>query len=182
MEFKLPDGYSDRDEALAAMLRQEAEALEAAMVHIREAFLRFLTCEKGYLPEDIESDLEFDVSTGGNTAVSSADIVISISGKRMMAVMLSADALVSRQRYAVACSRLVSSFQVPFSVITDGEDAIVLETVSGKEIDRGIEAIPSRDRLERAAASVELKVLPAERIDREKRIVQAFDSIGSAGI
>ncbi len=177
MKFKLPDGFENRDDALESLVRHEAEVEGATIAFLREMTLKFLSDDKGYLPEDIKTDQKFDVSIGGDTAVSSVDIVISINGKRMISIICFADSLASRQRHAVACARLLDTAQVPFAVITDGENALVLDTVTGKETAEGLCAIPSRAELVTMSGTIEPRELPADKVEKEKRIVQAYDAI-----
>lgn len=181
MKFRLPEGFGDREEALRSLLRQEAAAAASDLAAVRVAVMRFLTDKKGYLPEDIESDREFDVSVGDTRAVSTVDMVIAILGKRMISVKCSADSLVSRQRQALACARLADACPVPIAVITDGEGAILLDTVSGKVMSEGLDSIPSREELYALHEGTGPKELSPDRAEREKRIVQAFDSIGRSG-
>ena len=94
-----------------------------------------------------------------------------------MIVKCSIGALVSRERQAVACARLMDSYQIPFAVVTDGNDAILLDTLTGKAINEGLEKIPSRDELKAMTEKVEFKELSPERLEKEKRILLAFDSI-----
>ena len=55
--------------------------------------------------------------------------------------------LTTRHTPALAAARLVASYQVPIVVVTNGEDAEILDTVSEKVIARGFDQIPNRDRL-----------------------------------
>ena len=177
MEIKLPDGFDNREEAIRAIIKKESDAGESELVVIKKGIGEFLLNNKGYSKDEVEADREFDVETGNEKCKSKADIVVSIDGKRLMIVKCSIGALVSRERQAVACARLMDSYQIPFAVVTDGNDAILLDTLTGKAINEGLEKIPSRDELKAMTEKVEFKELSPERLEKEKRILLAFDSI-----
>jgi len=66
---------------------------------------------------------------------------------------------------------------VPLAVVTNGRDAEILETRTGRVIGRGLEAIPSRDELDRRLASAACGPVSERQRDAEKRILIAFDGI-----
>lgn len=177
MEIKLPDGFDNREEAIESITKKEIDAAESELVLIKQEMEKFLLDKKGYSKNEIEKDLEFDVVTGSEKCKSKADIVVSIAGKRLMLVKCSIGALVSRERQAVACARLMDSYQIPFAVVTDGNQATVINTLTGEVMSEGLEKIPSRDKLKEMMEKVEFKELSPERLEKEKRILLAFDSI-----
>jgi hypothetical protein len=101
--------------------------------------------------------------------------VIRVDGKAFAIIIFGPGSLVSRERSAVAAARLVERYEVPFAVVTNGEDAEVLETRSGRVIAEGLEAIPSRkEALERIGA-LTFEELSEKRLEKEQRILYAFD-------
>lgn len=177
MEIKLPDGFDNREEAIESITKKEIDAAESELVLIKQEMEKFLLNNKGYSKNEVEADREFDVEAGNEKCKSKADIVVSIAGKRLMIVKCSIGALVSRERQAVACARLMDSYQIPFAVVTDGNQATVINTLTGEVMSEGLEKIPSRDKLKEMMEKVEFKALPPERLEKEKRILLAFDSI-----
>ncbi|RJQ21540.1 MAG: hypothetical protein C4560_03545 [Nitrospiraceae bacterium] len=178
MEYKLPEGFNDRNEAIESLLKDEAGNAHSDLMSVKHIVESFLIEAKGYSDSELETDREFDVTVDGETAKSKVDIVISIDCMRLVSIICSADAVVSRERHALACARLLESYQIPFTVITDGMDAIVLDTVSGNVIGESPAAIPSKEQLVVLMAQTEFRELPVNRVEREKRIVRAFDAIG----
>ena len=177
MEIKLPDGFDNREEAIESITKKEIDAAESELVLIKQEMEKFLLNNKGYSKNEVEADREFDVEAGNEKCKSKADIVVSIDGKRLMIVKCSIGGLVSRERQAVACARLMDSYQIPFAVVTDGNQATVINTLTGEVMSEGLEKIPSRDKLKEMMEKVEFKALPPERLEKEKRILLAFDSI-----
>jgi uncharacterized protein YfaA (DUF2138 family) len=85
--------------------------------------------------------------------------------------------LVSRERAAIAAARVLhAEYRIPLAVVTNGREAELLDTATGKILGNGLESIPDR-----AAASLllpALTFLPKQesiKLEREKRILNAFD-------
>ncbi|RJQ39988.1 MAG: hypothetical protein C4550_04225 [Nitrospiraceae bacterium] len=177
MKYKLPDGFENKEEAMEALIKKEIDAAENELYLVRQDIEKFLIEKKGYSESEIEKDREFEVLTGNERCKSKADIVISIAGKKFVLIKCSVGALVSRERQAVACGRVLEPYQIPFAVVTDAVDAIILDTLTGKVLREGMESIPSRNELTELIGSIEFKKLPPERAEKEKRILLAFDAI-----
>ena len=177
MKYKLPDGFENKEEAMEALIKKEIDAAESELSAIRQDIEKFLLEKKGYSASEIEKDREFEVLIGNERCKSKTDIVISINGKRLISIKCFVGALVSRERQAVACARVLDSYQIPFAVVTDAADAIMLDTLTGKVISEGMESIPSRNELGELLQKIEFKKLPSERTEKEKRILLAFDAI-----
>lgn len=144
---------------------------------IRQKVERFLIEEKGYLKEDIEVDREFEVYLGEEINRSKVDLVISIDGRKFMIIKCSRGSLVTREREVLSCARIFDIYIIPFAVVTNGEDAEVLDTVSGEIIGYGLDAIHSREQALETIRIIDFKRLPEERIEKEKRIFLAFGTI-----
>jgi len=87
--------------------------------------------------------------------------------------------LVTRQRPALAASRLLTAYQIPLVVVTNGEDADILEGSSGKVISHGLDSIPSRPELIQRTANEHFDLISADRVQMESRILYAFEVDGS---
>ncbi|MBI4848858.1 MAG: type I restriction enzyme HsdR N-terminal domain-containing protein [Nitrospirae bacterium] len=181
MDYKLPEGFDNKEDAIDALLKKEFETVESMLSAVRHRIERFLLEAKGYSRDEIETACEFDVTIGCEAVKSTVDLAVCINGKRIVSIKCAPDSLVSRERHALACARLLDSYQVPFAVVTDGLDAIVLDTVSGDVIGESMNAIPSKKHLASAIAQIEFIKLDSKRIEKEKRIVRAFDAIGCSG-
>jgi hypothetical protein len=71
----------------------------------------------------------------------------------------------------------LDDYQIPVSVVSDGKTAMVLDTVSGKKIGEGLDAIPSKKTLQERAKSLELQPVAEKRLEREKLIFRSYDSM-----
>jgi hypothetical protein len=100
------------------------------------------------------------------------------AARQIMAVKCAAGSLGSREREVVSAARLVNrSYQIPLAVATDGATAIVLDTLSGKKIGEGLDAIPSRQSVVENPDRLLFQPLAADRREREKLIFRSYDSL-----
>jgi hypothetical protein len=145
----------------------------------RQMVERFLVNEKGFSKEDIEVDVDIEMIVTGELYRSQIDLVVSVDGgaTRFMAIKCAAASLGSREREILAASRLLYENQLPFSVVSDGKTAIVLDTVSGKKLGEGLSAIPSKGEVLEKSKTLKLQPFPKEKLEREKLIFRSYDSM-----
>lgn len=141
----------------------------------RQKTARFLVEEKGYSKCDIEARREILLNVDGNRATSRVDLVVRLADKAFAIIIFGPGSLVSRERSTLAAARLVEDYEVPFAVITNGEDAEVMETKSGHIIAEGLEAIPSKQEALERIQTLTFEKLPENRLEKEKRILYVFD-------
>jgi len=144
---------------------------------IRQKIERLLIEEKGYSKQDIEVDREFEIVIGKEIHKSKVDLIVNVEEKRFMIIKCARGSLVSREREVISCARILDVYQIPFAVVTNGEDAEVLDTISGEVIGNGLGAIPSKAQALETIAQIDFKNLSGKRIEKEKRIFLAFDAI-----
>ncbi len=144
----------------------------------RQAVERYLVENKGYRAGDIEVDAPIEVIINGKAYSSTVDLVVSVAGRRTMVIKCAPGSLGSREREAVSGARLLErSYQIPLAVVSDGQTATVLDTITGKKIDQGLAALPSREAAEKRSAETVFQVLAEGRCEREKLIFRSYDSM-----
>jgi hypothetical protein len=141
---------------------------------LRQRLARFLVEEKGYLKEDIEVKRRLEFTLGGKKVLSMIDFIVRINGLAVLVIRYGPGSLVTRERPALASARILEPHPVPLTVVTNGEDAEVLDTVSGDVIGTGLGAVPDKGKLERAG-TVTLHPLSEKQLETEKRILSAYD-------
>jgi len=141
----------------------------------RQKIARFLVERKGYSKDDIEVRREIPLNVDGDRATSRVDFIIRMAGKAFAIIIFGPGSLVSRERSTLAAARLVESYAVPFAVVTNGEEAEVLETESGRVIAEGLEAIPSKHEALGKIGDLTFEKVPEKRLEKEKRILYVFD-------
>jgi hypothetical protein len=153
------------------------EILDADDERYRQKIARFLVEEKGYSKNDIEVKRTVELICGNERAFAMVDLVVKIEGKHFMVIRYGPGSLVTRERAALAAARILETYQIPLTVVTNGEDAEVLDTISGKIITTGLQSIPSKQEAQEKVGTIPLRELQAEKVEREKRILFAFDAL-----
>ncbi|MGD8962469.1 MAG: type I restriction enzyme HsdR N-terminal domain-containing protein [Desulfobacterales bacterium] len=145
----------------------------------RQRVEKFLVSQKGYAKEDIEVDVDIEITISGQPYRSQIDLIILIDGgrTRFMAFKCAAASLGSREREILAAARLLGENQIPLSVVSDGHTAIVLDTVSGRKLGEGLDALPSKDEANEKLSYLDLQPFPEEKRERESLIFRSFDSM-----
>jgi len=143
----------------------------------RQAVERFLVDRKDFQKNDIEVNTPLQLEIQGQIYRSRVDLLISIQGRGLMAIKCAAGSLGSREREIVAAARLLDVHQIPLSMVSDGKTAFLLDTLSGRKVGEGMDAIPSRNDLLKQFGKVELKPLDDSRREKEMLIFRSYDSM-----
>jgi hypothetical protein len=141
----------------------------------RQKIARLLIRQRGYLIEDIEARREIVVRAGGKTAILKIDFIITLSGRACMVLQYGPGSLVTRRRSVLAVSRLVAPYQVPVAVITNGQDAEIINGTSGKVTASGLESIPPKTDLIRITAGETFAPVSDQQAEMESRILYCYE-------
>jgi hypothetical protein len=171
------DDGSFREARIRDILEQELQDGEDLANDARKMIAYLLREKKGYRPEDVRKGMAFEVTLGQEVFWSSADFIVSVEGKMGMIIKCAAGSLDSRERQAVAAARVIASPPVPVAVVADPATAVVLEVAGGKVIGEGFGAIPTKEQLRAILSEKMTQPLDARRLEKEKRILLAFDAI-----
>ena len=144
----------------------------------RQALERDLVERKGYARGDIEVDVPIEMDIAGERYRSAVDLVVGVGSRRMVAFRCAAGSIGSYEREVLAAARLLNDYQIPWAVASDGKDAVVLDTISGRRVGAGLNAIPARAELEAQLPALEFKALPQDRRLREQLIFRTYDRDG----
>ncbi len=141
----------------------------------RQKIARVLLSEKGFAKSDIQPRVPLAVSAGSRKGRLWVDFLVHLQGRVMIVVKYAPGSLVTRHRPTLAISRLVADYQPPYVVVTNGEDADILDGSTGRALASGFDAIPTRDVLERDLAKYKFLPITGKRAEMESRIVYAFE-------
>ena len=175
----MEDEFVTREKKILSILEQEisdGEEMTAAVKHVAE---RMLLGEKGYEKADIRKDVHFPVTLGPETLESVVDYLVTLGNRHAMVIKCAPGSLSSRERHVVAAARVLDSKPIPVAVVMDPLSAVVLDTASGKVTGEGFDAIPTKKQLVSILSGKELKPIVPEKLEREKRVLLAFDAIRS---
>jgi hypothetical protein len=113
----------------------------------RQKIARHLVQVCGYEKNQIESRKQVIIKTGKKTARLWMDFLVSTGDKTGMMIRYAPGSLVTRRLPNLALSRLVYPYQIPVVVTCNGEDAEVINGVTGKVTGQGFDAILDRQTL-----------------------------------
>lgn len=173
----MEDEFVSREKKILSILEQEisdGEEMTAAVRHIAE---RMLHGEKGYTQADVQKDVRFPVTIGPETVESFVDFLVTVDNRNAMVIKCAPGSLSSRERHVVAAARVLDSMPVPVAVVMDPLSAVVLDTMLGKVTGEGFDAIPTKKQLISILAGKELLPIAPEKLEREKRVLLAFDAL-----
>lgn len=145
----------------------------------RQKLARLLVKHNGYLKNEIEPRCELLVTAAKKKAIVKIDFKVNMSGRICMIIKYGPGSLVTRRRPALAAARLIAPYQVPVVVVTNGEDAEIIDGTTGKVILFGLKSIPARDELIDKVAGIHFDRISAKQAEMESRILYAFEVDGS---
>lgn len=141
----------------------------------RQKLALFLVEKKGYSKEDIEVKHRIEMFIEDKKVLSIVDFIIKIDGKSFMIIKYGPGSLVTRERPALSSARILEQYPVPFTVVTNGEDAELLDTATGEVIGTGLDSIPDKKSSVKQIEQIKLQHLSLTQLDTEKRILSAYD-------
>ncbi|MBW2502037.1 MAG: type I restriction enzyme HsdR N-terminal domain-containing protein [Deltaproteobacteria bacterium] len=143
----------------------------------RQELARFLVEKKGFARSDLEPRLGIETLYNKQFVASTIDITVREGGKRFMILRFAPGSIVTRERAAIAAARVLEpAYQIPLAVVTNGREAELLDTYSGKVIRTGLASIPGKDEAGELVQSLRFEPFTDEtRKDRERRILNAYD-------
>lgn len=143
----------------------------------RQKIARLLVEEKGYAKGELTVRHRIETLFGKSFVVSTVDLLLTLGGKRFMVLRYGPGSMVSRERPAQAAARVLEpQYVIPLTVVTNGEDAELLDTRSGKVLARGLAGLPSRAQALALIAELSFLPLPeGPQRQMELRILNAYD-------
>jgi hypothetical protein len=145
----------------------------------RQKIARMLIQGKEYRKAEIEAGRELVVNAGQNRGLIRIDFCIHLQDRIAMLIKYGPGSLVTRQRPTLAASRLVAPYQIPLAVVTNGEDALILDAATGCLAASGLDHLPTRSQLLQQIQEAPFKKLSDRQLELEARIVYAYEIDGS---
>ncbi len=144
----------------------------------RQKLGRLLIGGKAYPLSEVEPRVALRVRVGDKAAIVPIDFRIGPPGRPMMIVKYGPGSITTRHRCAAAAALLVAPYRVPICVVTNGEDADILESRTGKVLARGLGGIPSRSDLLLRLADWVPEPVTARQQEMASRILYAYEVDG----
>ena len=143
----------------------------------RQTVLRFLVEEKGYARDTLWVDAPIHTQIGDSPYHAKIDLIVKAGDPAVpfMAFKCCAGSLGSREREIVAAARIFNKRPIPLAVVSDGRDAILLSTATGKPLSYGLAALPSPAEAAQQLVEQPPEAYPEDRLEREKLIFRTYD-------
>lgn len=141
----------------------------------RQSLAKLLVEKKGYAKSDIVPRRKLIVAAGDKRARIQIDFTVLVNQDPAMIIRYGPGSLVTRHRPAIAASRVLTAYQIPLVVVTNGLDADVIDGKTGRVLSTGLDTIPDRQTLlNRCRAGVK-EAISEKRAEFEQRILYAYD-------
>ena len=79
--------------------------------------------------------------------------------------------------YTISFARVIKDYQIPYAIVTDGENARIFYTLSGSLVRESIDGIFQKQEAVELMNNFKKIPCPAKRFEKEKRIIYAFEGI-----
>ena len=144
---------------------------------VRQDLEKMMVEEKGFARQDLEPRLTIETTFNNIFVRSIIDLTVSVAGKRLFVLRYGPGSLVTREKPALAAARVLDKeYCIPLAVVTNGRDAELLETATGKVLATGMEAIPDREQAETLIREYSCTPPVDDEIrERTLRVLNAFD-------
>ncbi len=145
----------------------------------RQKLARLLLDDKGYSRADIQTRCPLTLQAGDHRALVKVDLAVTLNDRIGMIVKFGPGSLITRHRPCLSASRLLAPYQIPVVVVTNGEDADILDGRTGDTIASGLNAIPTRNELATHCADFPFPAISDKRADIENRILYTYEVDGA---
>ena len=145
----------------------------------RQKLARHLVEHCSYAKNELTARFQLTVSACNRRAIIPVDFLVTLSGKVSMVIKYGPGSLVTRHNPAIAISRVLCPYKIPVAVVTNGEDAHIINCLTGNIMGKGLINIPSRRDLETLVQQHKFEAVPVKMVAMANQIIYAFEVDGS---
>lgn len=138
-----------------------------------------LVLKGGFNKKEIKSKYKLEIAANKKKALIKIDFLVNVQGKTAMLIRYAPGSLVTRRLSTLALSRITKPFQIPLVVVTNGEDAEIINGDTGKLIAKGFENIPCRDFIIKKMKFFSFKKIDTAKYDQASKIAFACEIDGA---
>ncbi|MEE4364460.1 MAG: type I restriction enzyme HsdR N-terminal domain-containing protein [Desulfotignum sp.] len=133
----------------------------------------------GYDKTDIHSRRQVTIRAGGRSASVRIDFLVQAGEKTGMMVRFAPGSLVTRRLSNLALSRIVFPYQIPVVVTTNGDDAEIINGITGRVTGHGIDSMPDKHVLAALDSRISFPVISDDFFKKASRIAYACEVDGA---
>jgi hypothetical protein len=135
------DFLNDREKLIKERIKQEEQLETVQLGGIKQMIFEFLIKEKLFEPEEIETNPEFKITLGNNEITVHIDFVVNLPTASFMVIQCSSSSLEAWERYVTSFARVIKDYQIPYAVVTDGENAQIIDVLAGRLIGESLDKL-----------------------------------------
>lgn len=166
-----------REKLIKERIIEEEHVEEMQLKGIKTKVWEILTKEKKFYPGEIEIDSEFNLALSDCEVTVSIDFIVNCPSESFMVIKCSPTALESWERYVISFARVIKDYQIPYAVVTDGNHARIINVLTGSIVTESLKSLFNRKAALDKMRDFKKIPCPANRVEREKRIIYAFEGI-----
>ena len=168
---------NDRKKLIEELIKAEEQLETMQLGGIKQKVRELLIKEKQFKPEEIETDPEFKITLSDSEITVHIDFVVNLSSASFILILCRPTAIESWERYIISFAKVIKDYQIPYAVVTDGENALIIDVLTGKLIGKSMNELFNREEALNKIKDFKKIPCPANRLEKEKRIVYAFEGI-----
>ena len=168
---------NDREKFILEHIKEEEQIETAQLSGIKQKVFEFLIKEKHFKQEEIEADSEFKITLNNLEITVHMDFVINLSSASFILILCRPTAIESWERYIISSAKVIKDYQIPYALVTDRENALIIDVLTGKIIGKSLSELFNREEALNKMKNFKKVPCPANRLEKEKRIVYAFEGI-----
>jgi len=145
----------------------------------RQKIAKSIVISRQFKKQDVQANIPITIEAGNRKAILKVDFLVKFNGKTVVLIKYSPGSLVTRRLSTLALSRIVESYQIPIAIITNGEDAEIIDGISGKVISNGLENLPHKKKIQENYSSFSFDPIKKTLFDQASRIAYACEIDGA---
>ncbi|RJX32709.1 MAG: hypothetical protein C4525_09975 [Desulfarculus sp.] len=130
----------------------------------------------GYDRSEVTVDAAREVMSDGDRLRVLADLLVHSQGRPALALRCARGSVVTREKEALAVARLIHEHWLPLAVVSNGADAELLDTLSGRVLAYGLAAIPGPQELAARLAGAAAHHPTPQETQQAARVYAAFSA------
>jgi len=148
---------------------------ETTFEEFRQLLAKLLVEEKGYPKDRLKAKVLLTYRVDGEDYERPVDYVLyDEQGKPVFIIMFCAGNVGTFERETVCAARLIEGGPVPYALVTDTMDAVLMDVKSGESIARGMNAVPDYADLLTMVAKSDMKHLTDEQREKQTRVFHTY--------
>ncbi|THB80423.1 MAG: adenosine deaminase [Desulfobacteraceae bacterium] len=145
----------------------------------RQKIAKLLVHECGFDRSMIDKATPLIIHVGGRKSSIKVDFLVRVGGRISMVIKYNPGSIVTRRQTCLALSRIIAPYQIPVAVMTNGEDAEIIDGNTGEVTANGLARMPGSESLDAIASAHPFEPLPDKTVELASRIVQACEVDGA---